>query len=169
MAERNIFAHLRTGKTKHSGASDDSGVSDHSGAPTQTQRSGLRGERRDSGMSEPCGEARSEECGASGGEGYTPASFEKRAAAWMGIVYVLMLLFILNFTLFTGGRELPGTFPLFLVPVCVTLAIVVGRRLKSGLLPGGKAAGIAVLAGCAAGALLGLALGVPPLLAALGV
>lgn len=101
-------------------------------------------------------------------ESYTPAAFEKRAAAWMGIAYVLMLLFILNFTLFTGGKQLPGTFPLFLVPVCVTLAVVAARRLKSGALPGGRAGGALALAGCAVGAALGLALGVPALLAAFG-
>ena len=28
---------------------------------------------------------------------YTPASFEKRTAAWMGIAYVLMLLFLITF------------------------------------------------------------------------
>ena len=38
--------------------------------------------------------------------GYTPASFEKRAAAWMGIAYVLMILFVINFAIYTGGREL---------------------------------------------------------------
>lgn len=149
---------------------DETNQKKATGGPTQAQPpGGSRGERRDSGTSELSPEGGSEQYGASGGESYTPASFEKRAAAWMGIVYMLMLLFILNFTLFTGGRELPGTFPLFLVPICVTLAIVVGRRLKDSRLPGGKAAGIAVLAGCAAGVLLGLALGVPPLLAALGV
>ena len=116
-------------------------------------------------MSEPCGKAGSERYEACGDD--TPASFEKRAAAWMGIVYVLMLLFILNFTLFTGGRQLPGTFPLFLVPVCVTLAIVMARRMKGGALPGGRAGGALILAACAAGTLLGLALGVPALLAAL--
>ena len=68
-------------------------------------------------------------------EGWTPASFEKRAAAWMGIAYVLMVLFVINFAIYTGGRQLPGTFPLFLVPV---------------------------------GLVAGLALGVPALLAALG-
>ena len=101
-------------------------------------------------------------------EGYSPASFEKRAAAWMGIVYMLMLLFILNFTLYTGGKQLPGTFPLFLVPVCVTLAVVVIRRLKSGALPGGRAGGVLALIACAAGTALGLALGVPALIAAFG-
>ena len=101
-------------------------------------------------------------------ERYVPASFEKRAAAWMGVAYMLMLLFILNFTLFTGGRELPGTFPLFLIPVCVTLAVVIIHRLKSGALPGGRAGGVLALIGCAAGIALGLALGVPALIAAFG-
>ena len=101
-------------------------------------------------------------------EEYTPASFEKRAAAWMGIAYVLMLLFILNFALFTGGRQLPGTFPLFLVPVSVTLAVVIIHRLKSGALPGGRAGGVLALIGCAAGIVLGLAMGVPALIAAFG-
>lgn len=98
--------------------------------------------------------------------GYTPASFEKRAAAWMGIAYVVMLIFIMNFALFTGGRQLPGTFPLFLLPVCVTLAVVVVRRLKTRAVPGGLAGGILALIACAAGAVLGLALGVPALIAA---
>lgn len=101
-------------------------------------------------------------------EKYTPASFEKRAAAWMGIVYVLMLLFILNFTLFTGGRQLPGTFPLFLVPVSVTLAVITAHRMKAGTIAGGTAGGVTVLAACAVGAVTGLSLGVPALLAAFG-
>lgn len=101
-------------------------------------------------------------------EEYTPASFEKRTAAWMGIVYMLMLLFVINFALFTGGRKLPGTFPLFLVPVSVALAVVVVHRMKSKELPGGSAGGIAALAACAAGAFFGLALGVPALIAAFG-
>ena len=100
------------------------------------------------------------------GEGYTPASFEKRAAAWMGIAYVLMLIFIINFTIYTGGRQLPGTFPLFLVPVCVTLAVVILRRLKSRALPGGPAGGALALVCCVAGVVLGLVLGVPSLMAA---
>ena len=129
---------------------------------------------------------------------YTPASFEKRAAAWMGVAYMLMLLFILNFTLFTGGRqlpgtfplflipisaavivitfaiytggrELPGTFPLFLVPVSITLAVVLVRRMKLGICPGGIPGGVLGLILCAAGVGLGLALGLPALLAALGV
>ena len=101
--------------------------------------------------------------------GYTPASFEKRAAAWTGIVYVLMLLFVVNFAIYTGGRQLPGTFPLFLVPISVALAVVTIRRMRLGTCLGGTAGGAAILAACAAGLFLGLALGVPALLAALGV
>ena len=103
-------------------------------------------------------------------ENWTPASFEKRTAAWMGIVYVLMLLFILNFTLFTGGRQLPGTFPLFLIPAAVGVAVATVHRLKTQTMPAVVRAGCAMmLLLCAAGLFLGLALGVPALLAALGV
>ena len=101
--------------------------------------------------------------------GYVPASFEKRAAAWMGIVYVLMTSFVITFALYTGGRELPGTFPLFLVPVSVTLAVVVVHRMRNGTVAGGTGGGVAVLAACAVGVVTGLSLGVPALLAALGV
>ena len=101
-------------------------------------------------------------------EGFVPASFEKRTAAWMGVAYVLMFLFILNFTLFTGGKQLPGTFPLFLVPVSAALAVILIHRIKTKTLPGGPAGAVLGLTACAAGLLLGLALGVPALLAALG-
>ena len=102
--------------------------------------------------------------------GYTPASFEKRAAAWMGIAYVLMVLFITTFSIYTGGRELPGTFPLFLVPVSTALAVVLLHRMKAQTLTGAARAGcVALLLLCAAGLVVGLALGLPALLAALGV
>ena len=64
------------------------------------------------------------------GGGYTPASFEKRTAAWMGIAYTVMLCFVLNYALYTGGGNLPGTFPLFLIPVSVALAAILIHRRK---------------------------------------
>ena len=100
------------------------------------------------------------------GGGYTPASFEKRVAAWMGIAYVIMMAFIINFAIYTGGRDLPGTFPLFLAPVSAALAVILIRRLKLGAAPGGIAGGVLGLVLCAAGRAVGLALGVPALLAA---
>ena len=110
-----------------------------------------------------------QDTGESPSGGYVPASFEKRAAAWMGIAYVLMLLFVVNFAIYTGGRQLPGTFPLFLAPVSVALAVVVIHRMKNGTATGGTAGGAAVLAMCAVGLITGLLLGIPALLAALGV
>ena len=100
---------------------------------------------------------------------YTPASFEKRAAAWMGIAYVLMLLFILNFVLFSAGKQLPGTFPLFLIPVSVALAAILVHRIRTKTLPNGMAVAVVGLIACTAALILGLALGLPALLAALGV
>ena len=105
--------------------------------------------------------------GSQRGGGYTPASFEKRAAAWMGIAYAVMMAFVINFAIYTGGRELPGTFPLFLAPVSVALAVILIRRLKLGTAPGGTVGGVLGLALSAAGLAVGLALGVPALLAAL--
>ena len=99
--------------------------------------------------------------------GYTPASFEKRAAAWMGIAYVVMLCFVINYAIYTGGRDLPGTFPLFLVPVSVSLAVILIRRIRLRTALGGTVGGILGLILCAAGLVLGLALGGPALLAAL--
>lgn len=98
---------------------------------------------------------------------YTPASFEKRTAAWMGVAYVLMMLFVITFSIFTGGRQMPGAFPLFLVPVAVALAVIVIHRQVKGTAPGGLLTTILVLICCAAGVVFGLGLGVPALLAAL--
>lgn len=98
--------------------------------------------------------------------GYTPASFEKRAAAWMGIAYTVMLCFVVNYAIYTGGRGLPGTFPLFLVPVSTALAVILIRRIKLGACPGGIGGGVLGLVLCAAGIILGLALGAPALLSA---
>lgn len=97
---------------------------------------------------------------------YTPASFEKRAAAWMGVVYVLMLMGILWYALFFQGREMPGTFPLFLVPVSVTLGVVTAHRLRAGTTYGGVPGSIVAFILSAAGTIFGLVLGVPALLAA---
>ena len=99
--------------------------------------------------------------------GYTPASFEKRTAAWMGIAYAVMMFLVINFAIYTGGRDLPGTFPLFLTPVSVALAVILIRRMKLHTAPGGTAGGVLGLVLCAAGLALGLAFGVPALLGAL--
>ena len=77
-----------------------------------------------------------------------------------------MMFFVVTFSIYTGGRELPGTFPLFLVPVSVTLAVVLARQLKNRSCPAGTMGGVIGLALCAAGVFFGLALGLPALIGA---
>ena len=94
---------------------------------------------------------------------YTPASFEKRTAAWMGVAYMVMVLFTITFAIFTGGKELPGTFPLFLVPA----AVIAIYRQRKGTALGGLPGTVIIVLLCAAALLLGLWLGVPALIHAL--
>ena len=93
------------------------------------------------------------------------ASFEQRTAAWTGIVYMLCLMFVTCYSIYTGGKTLPGTFPLLLIPVAAaSVVIAVYRRCKGAAslpLPLLVAAvGVAAMA-------LGLATGVPALISAL--
>lgn len=96
--------------------------------------------------------------------GYTPASFEKRVAAWVGIVYMFMLTALVTYTLATA-RSLPGTAPLLLVPVGVGVPFIVVHRQRQGTAPGGLMGSIFMLVACVAAVVLGLWLGVPALLA----
>ena len=97
---------------------------------------------------------------------YTPASFEKRVAAWMGIVYALMFLFIITFSMYRPNSSLAGSFPLFLVPVAVAAIIVAIYRQVKGTAPGGLPTTIIVTVLCLAAAAVGLWLGVPVLVSA---
>lgn len=97
---------------------------------------------------------------------YTPASFEKRTAAWMGIAYALMFCFIITFSMYRPNSSLSGSFPLFLVPVAVAAAVVTIYRQANGTAPGGLALSIVVVLVCVAAAGIGLWLGVPVLAAA---
>ncbi len=98
---------------------------------------------------------------------YTPASFEKRTAAWMGIAYVLLLSFAVTYSIFTGGRVLAGTFPLLMVPVAVAAAVVAIYRQRKGTAPGGLPLTIVIVIVCVAAVALGLLAGVPALIYAL--
>ncbi|OUN20705.1 hypothetical protein [Pseudoflavonifractor sp. An85] len=95
---------------------------------------------------------------------YTPASFEKRVAAWVGIVYMLMLTAVVTYTLATA-RSLPGTAPLLLVPLGVGVPFIVVHRQRQGTAPGGLVGSILMLVACVASVVLGLWLGLPALLA----
>jgi len=97
---------------------------------------------------------------------FTPASFEKRTAAWMGIAYVLLLMFAVTFSIFTGGKTLPGTFPLFLVPVAVAAIVVTVYRQTKGTARGGLPVTVIVVVVCLVAVVLGLLMGVPALVSA---
>ncbi len=97
---------------------------------------------------------------------YTPASFEKRTAAWMGVAYMVMVLFIITFAIFTGGKELPGTFPLFLIPAAVAVAVIAVYRQRKGTALGGLPGTVVVILLCAAAMILGIYLGGPALVSA---
>ena len=94
---------------------------------------------------------------------YTPASVEKRIAAWMGIVYALMFGFIITFSMYRPDLSLKGT---FLVPVAAAAIIVTVYRQKKGTAPGGLPTTIFVVILCLAAAAVGLFFGLPPLAAA---
>ena len=97
---------------------------------------------------------------------YTPASVEKRIAAWMGIVYALMFGSIITFSLYRPDRSLKGTFPLFLVPVAAAAIAVTVYKQKKGTAPGGLPTTVFVVILCLAAIAAGLFLGIPPLAAA---
>lgn len=98
---------------------------------------------------------------------YTPASFEKRAAAWMGLGYVLFVLFLITFAIFTGGKGAPGTFPLLLIPAAIALLAVAVHRQKLGAAPGGLPMTVIIVVVCAAAVVIGLLTGGPALVHAI--
>ena len=99
---------------------------------------------------------------------YTPASVEKRIAAWIGIVYALMFFFIITFSMYRPDRSLAGTFPLFLVPVAIGIIILTIYKQCKGTARGGLPSTVFVTVLCLAAAAIGLWLGVPVLAVALG-
>ena len=100
---------------------------------------------------------------------YTPAGFEKRVSAWMGIAYVLLILFAVTFSIYTGGKTLPGTFPLFLVPVTIAAAVITVYRYCKGqaMYNGTLLTTILLVIICVAVAAFGLVMGVPALVDAI--
>lgn len=101
-------------------------------------------------------------------KGFTPASFEKRVAAWVGVVYVVMLLLAATFTLATG-RMLTATAPILLPPAAVGTAVVAVYRWRRGQISEGRNFTLALLFLCFMALVVGLVCGVPPLLAHLGI
>lgn len=102
---------------------------------------------------------------------YTPASFEKRVAAWVGVVYMVMLVFAIVILIATGGQGLANTFPLLLPPAAVGAAVIAVHRQKEGKMPEkeGRYFTPAIIFLCFAAVVLGLVCGIPSLLANFGI
>ena len=78
---------------------------------------------------------------------YTPASPTKRALAWMGVIYMLILVALNTYGLATGSA-LTGIAGIMLAPACLTLAVVQilkFRALRKEGVPGWGALFLAVL------------------------
>ena len=96
--------------------------------------------------------------------GYTPASFEKRVAAWVGVVYMLMLTAAMTYMMSTG-KVLTGIAPLLLPPAAVGVAVIVIHRHRKGAAGSNRFFVFAMFFLCVAAFLLGLGMGIPALLA----
>ena len=99
-------------------------------------------------------------------EPYTPASPVKRILAWVGVVYMVLLVGLNLYPFFHGGSYLTGVAPLFACPGIAGLLIIALYTLRQPEETYSKKASMVVLAlVCAVGLGVSLALGIPPMLA----
>ena len=103
-----------------------------------------------------------------GNQGYTPASFEKRTAAWVGVFYMLMLTAAMTYMISTG-TVLTGIAPLLLPPAAVGAAVILIHRARNGSGSSNRAFTFGMFFLCVFAFLIGLALGIPTLLANFGI
>ena len=99
-------------------------------------------------------------------EPYTPASPVKRILAWVGIVYMVCLVFLNLYPFFNQGAYLTGVAPLFACPGIAGLLAIALWTLRQPEETYSKKASMLVLAlVCVVGLVVSLVLGIPPLLA----
>lgn len=98
---------------------------------------------------------------------YVPASFEKRVAAWVGVVYMVMIVFAMTYAIATGGPLINVQY-LLLPPGAVGVFIVAIYRYRRGKIKEGRNFTAALLFLCVIAFLMGLICGVPNLLANFG-
>ncbi|WP_130869998.1 hypothetical protein [Intestinimonas massiliensis (ex Afouda et al. 2020)] len=99
-------------------------------------------------------------------EPYTPASPIKRILAWVGIVYMVCLIFLNLYPFFNQGAYLTGVAPLFACPGIAGLLAIALWTLRQPDETYSKKASMGVLAlVCVVGLVVSLVLGIPPLLA----
>lgn len=98
---------------------------------------------------------------------YKPASFEKRTAAWVGVVYMVMLVLAITYAIANGAPLKDCNYLLF-PPAAVGGFIIGVYRIRMGKEKEGRYFNIALLFLCVAAFLLGVICGVPNLLANFG-
>lgn len=102
-----------------------------------------------------------------GQETYTPASPTKRILAWVGIVYMVILV-LLNVYALATGNMLRGITGIMVAPACGGLAAVTWTKYKKGEYRGGKAGALFVVILAVAACLISVIWGILALLPALG-
>ncbi|MBR2934684.1 MAG: hypothetical protein IKB79_03795 [Oscillospiraceae bacterium] len=95
-------------------------------------------------------------------QGYTPASPVKRALAWIGVVYMIILVALMTYFYFTASM-LSGLGPLLTVPGLVGLGIVAIVSYRTAGRPDKKAAMVLAVV-CWLLALLTLPIGIAGLM-----
>lgn len=102
-------------------------------------------------------------------EPFVPASPVKRIIAWVGVVYMVCIVFLNVYPFFNQGRYLTGVAPLFACPGIggiFAIAVHLARHPDSTY---SRKVSMAILAAiCAVGFVVSLVLGIPPLLANFG-
>lgn len=98
---------------------------------------------------------------------YTPASLSKRVLAWVGIVYMVLLI-LLNVYSVATGSPLKGIAGIMLAPACGGLAVYSWLKYRRGEHRGSKAGALLVVALAAAACLFNLIWGGAALISALG-
>lgn len=99
-------------------------------------------------------------------EPYTPASPVKRIIAWVGIVYMVCLIFLNLYPFFNGGSYLTGVAPLFACPgIAGLLAISIWILRQPDETYSKKASMVVLALVCVVGLVVSLVLGIPALLA----
>ena len=103
-------------------------------------------------------------------EPFVPSSFEKRVAAWVGVFYMVMLLFATTYMIATA-KVLTGVAPLLLPPAAVGVSVIAIYRHKQGKMrvDGSKWFTPALVFLCFLAFILGLMTGLPVLLAHFGI
>lgn len=99
-------------------------------------------------------------------QGYTPASPVKRAMAWIGVVYMVIIVALTTY-IYANGAPLNNLSPLLAIPGLVGMGIVALLSWKTNGKPG-KGAAIALALLCWAAAAVSVPLGLMGLMSNFG-